>query len=113
MDEPGIMEASKATEEPENTDTPRAKVRPEEEVIKLIHRLTRLEGQIRGIRAMVERNAYCTDILTQALAASAALDSFRREVLASHIRGCVAEDLREGREESLEELLFLLKKLMR
>ncbi len=88
-------------------------VRSAEERKKLIHRLNRIEGQIRGIRGMIEYDAYCTDILTQSAAVSAAIGSFNKELLSNHIKGCVARDIREGREESLDELLEILKKLMR
>ena len=89
------------------------KERSEEEVKALIHRLNRIEGQIRGIRGMVERDAYCIDILTQVGAASAALNSFTKVLLANHIRTCVAQDIREGNDETIEELVTTLQKLMR
>lgn len=88
-------------------------VRSEEERRKLINRLNRIEGQIRGIRGMIEYDAYCTDILTQSAAVSAAIGSFNKELLNNHIKGCVARDIRAGQEESLDELLDVLKKLMR
>ncbi len=88
-------------------------VRPEPERKKLIHRLNRIEGQIRGIRNMVESDAYCTDILTQSAAVSAAINAFNKELTASHIRGCVARDIREGNDEVIEELLQALQKLMK
>lgn len=87
--------------------------RPEEERRSLINRLSRLEGQIRGIRGMVERDAYCTDILVQSAAASAAINAFNRELLSSHIRGCVARDIREGKDEVIDELLTVLQRLMK
>ena len=80
---------------------------------KLINRLNRLEGQIRGLRGMVEKNIYCTDILTQVAAANAALNSFNKELLASHIRGCVANDIRDGKDEVIDELVQTLQKLMK
>lgn len=80
---------------------------------KLINRLKRIEGQIRGIRGMVEKDAYCPDILTQAAAATAALNAFSRELLSEHIRTCVTEDIRQGRDETVDELLVTLQKLMR
>ena len=83
--------------------------RSEEERKKLIHRLNRIEGQIRGIRGMVEKDAYCADILTQ----SAAVNAFNKELLASHIRGCVARDIREGKDEVIDELVATLQKLMK
>ena len=88
-------------------------LRSEEERRKLINRLNRIEGQIRGIRGMIEYDAYCTDILTQSAAVSAAIGSFNKELLGNHIKSCVSRDVREGREESLDELLDILKKLMR
>ena len=92
---------------------PKTKERPEEEVKRLIHRLSRIEGQIRGIRGMVERSAYCTDVLAQVAAASAALNAFSKELLAQHIRTCVARDIREGRDETIDELVATLQKLMK
>ena len=91
----------------------RTKERGEEEVKKLIHRLSRIEGQIRGIRGMVEKNAYCIDILSQVSAANAALNAFGKELLAEHIRSCVAQDIREGRDETIEELVNTLQKMMK
>lgn len=87
--------------------------RSEEEARGLIHRLNRMEGQIRGIRNMVENSAYCVDILTQCAAVTAAMNAFSRELLASHIRTCVARDLRAGQEDTLEELVLTLQKLMK
>lgn len=89
------------------------RVRPEAEYRDLISRLNRIEGQIRGIRGMVEKDAYCIDILGQVAAASGALSSFTKVLLASHIRHCVAEDVREGNEEKLDELVRTLQKLMK
>lgn len=89
------------------------KERSEPEFKDLIHRLNRISGQIQGIRGMVERDAYCIDILTQVAAATAALNSFNKVLLANHIRTCVADDIRAGREDSLEELVSTLQKLMR
>ena len=91
----------------------RTKERSEQEYKDLIHRLNRIEGQIRGIRGMVERGAYCPDILVQSAAASAALNSFNRVLLASHIKTCVTQDIRDGKEETVEELLATLQKLMK
>lgn len=87
--------------------------RPQEEVRKLVNRLNRIEGQIRGIRNMVEKNAYCNDILIQSSAVTAAINSFNREVLASHIRTCVTDDIREGKDEKVDELIDTLRKLMK
>ena len=91
----------------------KTKERPEDEMKKLLNRLSRIEGQIRGIRGMVEKNAYCTDILIQSAAVTAAMNAFNREVLGSHIRSCVVEDIRDGKDEVIDELLATLQKLMR
>ncbi len=87
--------------------------RSEEDRKKLINRLMRIEGQIRGLRGMVERDAYCPDILTQCAAAVSALKSFSRDLVGAHIRGCVARELREGDEQVLDELVSTLQKLMK
>lgn len=87
--------------------------RPEEERKKLINRLNRIEGQIRGIRGMVEKDTYCTDILIQSAAVNAAVNAFNKELLASHIRGCVARDIREGKDDIIDELVVTLQKLMK
>lgn len=89
------------------------KERSAEEAKQLIHRLNRIEGQIRGIRGMVERNIYCTDILMQVAAANAALNAFTRELLGNHIRTCVANDIRNGKDETIDELMATLQKLMK
>ena len=91
----------------------RKKERSPEEYKKLIHRLNRIEGQIRGIRGMVENNAYCPDILMQSAAVSAAMHAFNKELLANHIRTCVAEDIRDGKDETVDELVATLQKLMK
>ena len=91
----------------------RIKLRPEKECRDLLNRLSRIEGQIRGIRRMVEENAYCPDILTQSAAAAQALNAFNRELVSSHIRTCVAGDIRGGREGAVEELVDTLRKLMK
>lgn len=91
----------------------KTKERSEEEYKSLINRLNRIEGQIRGIKGMVEKNAYCTDIITQVAAASAALNSFNRELLATHIKTCVAEDIRAGKDETVDDLLLTLQRLMK
>lgn len=91
----------------------KTKQRSEEEYKRLIHRLNRIEGQIRGIRGMVEKNAYCTDILTQSSAIIAAMNAFNRELLAEHIRTCVANDIRAGNDDTIDELLHTLQRLMK
>lgn len=87
--------------------------RSEEERKKLIHRLNRIEGQIRGIRGMVENNAYCADILVQSAAVNAAVNAFNKELLANHIRTCVARDIRDGKDDVIDELVATLQKLMK
>ena len=91
----------------------KTKHRSEQEYKKLINRLSRIEGQIRGLKKMVENDAYCIDILTQSAAAGAALNSFNKELMAEHIRTCVANDIREGKDETVEELVSTLQKLMK
>ena len=84
-------------------------LRAEEEKKKLLNRLRRIEGQVRGLQAMVESNAYCNDILKQ----SAAGHAFNRELLAEHLRTCVARDLKDGHDEIVDELAATLQKLMK
>lgn len=90
----------------------RHKQRTKEEYKHLITRLNRIEGQIRGIRSMVEKDVYCTDILVQAAAARSALNGFTRELIDQHLSTCVAEDLKNGGEEKLQEFLWILNKLV-
>lgn len=97
----------------QSCDCHKTKERSPEEYRRLIHRLNRIEGQIRGIRGMVEKSAYCPEILAQVAAANAALNAFSRELLAEHIRTCVARDVRQGREETLDELVSTIQKLMK
>ena len=87
--------------------------RTEETKKALLNRLSRMEGQIRGIRNMLENDAYCNDILIQSAAVTAAMNAFNRELIASHLRTCVARDLREGNEEVIDELVVTLQKLMK
>ena len=91
----------------------KTKERSPEEHRKLVNRLSRIEGQIRGIKRMVEEDAYCIDILIQAAAANAALNSFNKVLLANHIRTCVADDIRAGKDDTLDELVSTLQKLMK
>ena len=91
----------------------KTKERTPEEYKSLIHRLNRIEGQIRGIRGMVENEAYCTDILTQVSAVQSALNAFSRELLASHIRTCVVTDIQNGQLEVVDDLLATIQKLMK
>lgn len=91
----------------------RKKERSEKEYKDLVNRLSRIEGQIRGIRGMIERDCYCPDILVQVAAANAALNSFNKVLLASHIRTCVADGIRAGDDEKIDELVNVLQKLMK
>lgn len=91
----------------------KTKVRSEEEFKALINRLNRIEGQIRGIKGMIEKDAYCTDIITQVSAVTAALNSFNKELLATHIKTCVKDDIIAGKTETVDDLLETLKKLMK
>lgn len=89
------------------------KERSEAEYKSLINRLNRIEGQVRGLKRMLEDNSYCTDILTQTAAVSSALDAFSRELLGNHIKSCVAENIRNGNDEIIDELLDTLRKMMK
>lgn len=97
----------------ENNCCHKTKERSPQEYKKLINRLNRIEGQVRGVKRMVEEDTYCTDILVQVAAVNAALNSFNKELLANHIRTCVADDIREGNDETIEELVVTLQKLMK
>ena len=87
--------------------------RTEEQKKKLLNRLSRLEGQVRGVRKMIENDAYCNDVLIQSAAIGAAVDAFSREVLRAHLHSCVARDIRDGRDEVMDELMETLERLMR
>lgn len=91
----------------------RTKLRSSDEYKKLMNRLNRIEGQIRGVKGMLEKDAYCTDIVLQVSAINAALNSFNKMLLAEHIRTCVAEDIRAGREDTLEDLVNTITRLMK
>lgn len=91
----------------------KTKKRSDDDKKKLINRLNRIEGQVRGIRGMVEKDAYCTDVLVQVAAASAALNAFTKELLSDHIKTCVADDIRAGKDETIDELVTTLQKLMK
>ncbi len=91
----------------------KTKERSEKEYKDLINRLNRIEGQVRGIKGMVERDVYCIDILVQVAAVNAALNSFNKLLLANHIKTCVTRDIQEGREETVDELVTVLQKLMK
>ena len=90
-----------------------SKERSEKEYKDLISRLNRIAGQVQGVKGMLERDAYCIDILTQVSAITAALNSFNKVLLGNHIRTCVSQDIRDGKDETVEELVATLQKLMR
>ncbi|MBR6702851.1 MAG: metal-sensing transcriptional repressor [Clostridia bacterium] len=87
--------------------------RDEEQKKKLLNRLKRIEGQVRGLQTMVENSAYCNDILIQSAAVNAAVNSFNKELLAAHIRTCVSDDIRAGKDGTVDELVATLQKLMK
>lgn len=89
------------------------KHRSESEYKSLMNRLNRIEGQIRGIKNMLNSDAYCTDIITQVSAASAALNAFNKELLSNHISSCVAENIKKGNDEVIEELLATIQKIIK
>ena len=91
----------------------KTKERSNEEFKSLINRLNRIEGQVRGIKKMIENDAYCTDILIQSSAVNAAINAFNKELLSNHIKTCVAEDIRAGKDETVDELVAVLYKLMK
>lgn len=97
----------------ENACCHKTKQRSQEEYQALINRLNRIEGQVRGVKNMVQNDAYCTDILTQVSAINAALNAFNRELLSQHIQSCVVEDIRAGKEETVTELIDTLRKIMK
>ena len=105
----------------ENTKTPvpcpccsgRTKERDEKEYKDLYNRLSRIEGQIRGIKGMIENNAYCTDIINQVAAACAALNSFNKVLLENHIKTCVSDDIKAGKTETVNDLIKTLSRLMK
>ena len=88
-------------------------MRSDEEQKKLINRLNRIEGQIRGIKSMVENNAYCTDILVQSAAVNAAVNAFNKVLISNHIKGCVVLDIKQEKYEVIDELVEILQKLMK
>ncbi len=91
----------------------REKERSPEDYKALMHRLNRIEGQVRGIKRMLEKNAYCTDIIVQVMAATAALNAFNREILSEHIKTCVVDDIRGGNDEVVEDLVNTVRRLMK
>ena len=94
-------------------DCCKTRQRSDEELKKLTNRLSRIEGQVRGLREMLQKDAYCTDILTQVSAVNAALNSFSRELLSEHIHTCVTDGIRQGDDEVVEELVSVLQKMMK
>lgn len=119
---PEVAAATAVTETTATTKTTAApcpkcsgktKERSDKEYRDLMNRLRRIEGQVRGIQGMLERDAYCTDILMQVAAVSAALNSFNRVLLSNHLHTCVAENIRAGNDEILDELVVLLQRLMK
>lgn len=114
------MDNNTSTSTPDTSSTPpgcsccsKHTHRPDTDRKRLINRLKRIEGQIRGIIGMLENDAYCNDILIQSAAVNAAVNSFNKELLANHIRTCVARDIREGKDETIDELVTTLQKLMK
>lgn len=95
------------------TEQIKCKCRDEKEYKDLINRLNRIEGQVRGVKKMVEDDRYCIDVLTQVSAVQAALNSFNRVLLSNHIKTCVVDDIRSGSEETVDELCATLQKLMK
>lgn len=91
----------------------KTKHRDEDELHSMMNRLSRIEGQVRGVKKMLEDEAYCTDVLTQVTAIQAALNAFNRELLANHIKSCVVEDIRNGSDEVVDDLVATLQKLMK
>lgn len=91
----------------------KTKERTEKEYKDLLNRLSRIEGQVRGVKGMLERDAYCVDILNQVSAINSALNSFNKVLLGNHIRSCVVENVRSGNDEVIDELVKTMQKLMR
>ena len=91
----------------------KTRARSEEEMRRLCNRLSRIEGQVRGLREMLQKDVYCMDILVQVSAVNAAINSFSKELLGEHLRTCVAENLRQGNDEVIDELVNVLQKLMK
>lgn len=111
-----MKETNKAAEKNKNKScccSEKHTLRSDEQKKALLNRLKRIEGQVRGIQKMIEEDSYCNDVLIQSAAVNAAMNAFNRELLASHIRSCVARDLREGNDEVIDELTATLQKLMK
>lgn len=109
----GESEPAAASPAEEEHECCRHKARTPEEKRALIVRLNRIEGQVRGIRRMIENDVYCSDVLVQVMAAKAALNGFSKELLDAHIRTCVTSDIKAGKEGTVDELLFILDKMMK
>lgn len=109
----GVMAAESCESQEAFCCSSKTKERSNEEYKKLVNRLNRIEGQVRGVKRMLENDAYCTDILIQVSAINAALNSFNKMLLAEHIRTCVAEDIRQGKDDTIDELVVTLQKLMK
>lgn len=112
-DETNTKKAKKEDSQETSCCCHKTKERSEKEYKDLLNRLNRIEGQVRGVKGMVERDAYCVDILTQVAAINAALNSFNKLLLANHIRTCVADDIRAGHDEVIDELVKTMQKLMK
>ena len=108
-----IEEAADTLENGECCCSGKTKERDPNEYKELINRLSRIEGQIRGVKRMVENNAYCIDIIIQVSAANAALNSFNRELISSHIKTCVTQDIINGNTDTVDELLIAMQRLMK
>lgn len=91
----------------------RSTQRSEEDIRRLVNRLSRIEGQIRGIKGMLAKDSYCMDILTQSAAVTAAMNAFNRELLSDHIHSCVVRDIRSGDDTVVDELIDMIHKLMK
>ena len=87
--------------------------RTQEQRKKILNRLSRIEGQVRGVRKMIEEDAYCNDVLVQSAAIAAAVDAVNREVLRAHLHSCVVRDIRDGNDAVVDELMTTLERLMR
>ena len=114
----GIVMAEKAKKSTEMKGTcphcsGKRKVREEKEYKDMMNRLKRIEGQVRGVESMLENDAYCIDILTQVSAINSALNSFNKALLANHMKTCVVNDIRNGNDEVVDELVCALQKLMK
>ena len=105
--------ACQCTEPVSSCCSGKTKERSEKEYKDLYNRLSRIEGQVRGIKNMLENDAYCIDILTQTAAINAAVNSFNKALLSNHIHSCVVEDIRAGNDEVVDELVAVIQKLMK